>query len=334
LTGPVLPLALAAVVLLHRRSELAAASSRRNWFFAAIPVSVAFSLYVFRNVAAYGSLGSPYGWLEWFGKDSFPAYFAYYAKPFTILTAWQKLGYARVAELTVDQLRAVVTFVLGDPLFAVGVPSLVWLSRRTPRFALTSLLFGAGILFMVCIAHHLEARYLAPLTPLCAVAAGGLVAHALAWTRGRLSESRKQWPAIGGALVLVAFSVVAIVRTSVLVRGYGAQMAAPKKCADALDFVRRNASESEPVVTANSWYLSWETERPAINAPTNGPDALAAVVQHYGARWIFTGAAVIGGLDLVNALRDPAVVSRLHPSLRFDGAECDVYRIDPAPLHP
>ncbi|HVW29101.1 MAG TPA: glycosyltransferase family 39 protein [Polyangiaceae bacterium] len=330
MTGPFLPLALAAVLLLRRREEPATAASRRDWLFAAIPVGVAFSLYVFRNVEAYGALGSPYGWLEWFGKDSFPAYFAYYPKPFTILSAWRKLGYARVAELTMDQVRAVGTFVLTDPVFAVGLPSLVWLSKRTPRFALTSLSFGAGILFLVCVAHHLEARYLAPLTPLCAVATGGLAAHVLAWAEGLLPRSRRRWPALAGGVVLAALALSSVVRTGKLARDLGARLAAPKKCADALDFVRRSGSEAEPVITANSWYVAWETERPAINAPTNGPDALAAVARHYGARWLFTGAPVIGGLDLAAAVREPAVVRRLRPELRFDGADCDVYRIDPS----
>jgi hypothetical protein len=331
LTGPLLPVSLAVVLLYRRREELATARARREWLLAAVPVAVAFALYVVRNVEAYGALGSPYGWLEWFGKDSFPAYFAYYPQPFTILSAWRKLGYVRIAELTFEQLRAVATFVLTDPVFAVGLPSLVWLAKHRLRFALPSLLYAAGIGFMVCVAHHFEARYLAPLTPLCAVACGGLAAHLYIRVEGALAEAQRKRLFAVTAVAFAVSSAVGVVRTGKLMRELGLRMEAPRKCADALDFVRRNATPSEPTLTANSWYVAWETERPAINAPTNGPEALIAVARYYGARWIFTGVPVIGGLDLVAAVRDPDVVSRLRPELRFRGAECDVYRIDPAP---
>jgi 4-amino-4-deoxy-L-arabinose transferase-like glycosyltransferase len=330
LTGPFLPVALAAVLVHRRRTELAA-NARRDWLLAALPVGVAFSLYVVRNVEAYGSLGSPYGWLEWFGKDSFPAYFAYYPEPFTILSAWRKLGYARIAALTVEQVRALVTFIVTDPVFALGLPALVWLVKRAPRFAVPSLLYGAGIGFMVCVAHHLEPRYLAPLTPICAVAIAGVAAHLVARADVALGEAHRGRVAVVVAVAVAALAGAAMVRTAKLMQELGLRMHAPKACADALDFVRRNASVSEPILTANSWYVAWETERPAINAPTNGPEALAAVARHYGARWIFTGAPVIGGLDLAAAVHDPAVVNRLRPELSFRGAECDVYRIDPAP---
>lgn len=324
LTGPFLPLGLAALLVLRRRVELATAAARRDWLIAAVPVVIAFSLYVARNIAAYGELGSPYGWLEWFGKDSFPAYFAYYPEPFTILSAWRKLGYARVAAITLAQVRAVATLVLTDPVFAIGFPSMVWLVKRTPRFAIASLLYAAGILFMVCVAHHLEARYMAPLVPICAVACGGLAAHGLSRAR-----ARRTWLVRAFAVALTLFSAAGLVRAGRRMYGLGALMGGPKKCADALAFVREHATESEPVLTANSWYVAWETERPAINAPTNGAEALAAVARHYNARWLFTGAPVVGGADLAAAVGDAAVATRLHPELRFTGAECDVYRIEP-----
>ena len=329
-TGFFLPLGFGALLLLDRREELATPSARRDWLVAALPTCAAFSFYVLRNVRAYGALGSPYGWLEWFGKDSFPAYFAYYPKPYSIISAWRKLGYPRVVALTFEQVRAVATFVITDPTFLVGLPALFWFVREKPRFAVGSLLYAAGIAFMVCVAHHLEPRYMAPLAPSCAVACGGVVERAFA-RASSLPETRRRWVTLSAALAFAAFTVAGVGRTSRMMREFGERMSGPKKCADALAFVHDSASPSEPVLTANSWYLAWETDRPAINAPTNGADALLAVARHYGARWVFTGAPVIGGLDLSAALRDGAVAQRLRPDLRFHGSECDVYRIDAEP---
>jgi hypothetical protein len=102
-------------------------------------------------------------------------------------------------------------------------------------------------------------------------------------------------------------------------------------CADAVAFLRSVSDPSTVVLTSNAWMVSWEAERPAVNAPTGEPSSVIVVAEHYGAEWAFTGPTVVGGLDLDGVLAIGEVAEALKPRLEFDGAICDVHRLRPSP---
>jgi 4-amino-4-deoxy-L-arabinose transferase-like glycosyltransferase len=329
-TGLILPAAFAAYLVLGARREPTRPETRKNWLMAAIPVVVTVALYVHRNIRVYGTLGSPYGGVEWFGKRNFRDYFTYFPKPPTVSYAWAELGTDTVIALTVEQIRAVLLTILSEPVLFIGLPALVWLVWKKPRFAVGALLYIGGIVFIVCVPHHLEARYLAPLVPICAVSTGVLAESVATRFAAAVAPERRQrlWLVFGAAVA--AYGAFGAYRTFTAIRFLGAQMAtAHEGCPDALEYLRRSSAEDEPVLTSNPWLIAWSGKRPAVNAPTNGAEALLTVARHYGVRWLFTGVPVIGAQDLDASVHDVRVAEGLHPVLEFHGATCDVYRVDP-----
>lgn len=320
-TGLVLVPAFALVMLLNRTARSAGV---RAWLWTAVPTALAFALYTYRNYRVYGHFGSPYGALAWFGKESFPQYFAFYEVPPKMSEVWSRLGGAKLLSLTVDQMAELGKGVAMDPVAMLGVLSLAVLARRHAIFVATVAIYTVGLVLLVCIGHHLEMRYLSPLLPVSGAAFGGTVAAGVT----RAAEARERWrfvrPLAWGAIAVLALAGAGI--TYVLSERLGVAMQRPGPCDDAARFVKATVDPSAVVMTSNPWFVTWETERASVNAPTNGDAALIQVVRIYKVAWAMTGGAAIGALDLDAALASPVLQSALRPERVFDGAACDVYR--------
>jgi 4-amino-4-deoxy-L-arabinose transferase-like glycosyltransferase len=325
-SGMVLPAVFGAVLLVSPGARRAV--GLKNWLWTAVLLVPVALLYVYRNYRVYGTPSSPYGGIEWFGKDRFSAYFALYEKPPTTSEAWSALGIGRVMELITAELVELAQIVASDPMLIGGIVALLWLWRRSTVFALSALFYTGAVVVLVCVLHHVEERYLSGLVPLCATAVGAAAGTGLAWLETRVATARI------GALRAAAFAAAGIALLLACARPLGlawgvgrvAQTAKPQ-CSDMLGFVRSAVAPSASVLTGDPWLVAWHAERAAVNAPTNGSPALAKVVEHYRIDWAITGPATYGALDLGAALRAPELADELRPELVFDGVLCDVYRL-------
>jgi len=323
LLGPVFTVAL--VFSRDTRSRAAF----RAWLAASLAICAVVALYALRNQRVYGSPGSPYAALEWFGKENLFAYFAYYDTVPSFGRFLATRGVPGVLRIVQGQLEGLFGLLKSEPMVWIGAPSLVWLHRRQPLFARLTFTYSLGIVFLLCVLHHVEPRYFAPILPLSAVAVGAAVASLgrSLLERMPVTTSRRLFLAggsvFGGLVALASWSSLAGVKEI----GELNREASP--CAEAIARLKWFARGDEPVLTTNPYMVSWEADLPAVVIPTNGPFAVMKVAMHYRARWAFVGANVGGTRNGNDALWTWRVVRTLRPQLIFDGAACDVYRLRP-----
>jgi hypothetical protein len=100
-------------------------------------------------------------------------------------------------------------------------------------------------------------------------------------------------------------------------------------CGTALAFVMVEVPRGSAVLTANPWMVLWDLRRPAVMAPTNGPEATESVARHYRTEWALAGPNAGGGdvaRDL-KTLRERG--SSLNPRLVAKSPACEVYSLTP-----
>jgi 4-amino-4-deoxy-L-arabinose transferase-like glycosyltransferase len=322
-SGMVLPAVFSAVLVVHAPSRRAA--GLKTWLWLVAPVLPVAVLYAVRNYFASGTFGSSYGGLEWLGKGDMSAYFAYYPAPPNTSEVWAQLGSRRILELIRGQFLGLALAIRSDSLLLAGPLVLLWLTRRHRAFALTALAYVLVLVLLVCVVHHVELRYLSGLIPVYAIAVGAAVAPLASWIATRAASQRPLASRLGAVLFLAALAWAT--RKAFVQAEFVSRLLETKTCTDTARYVRASLAANAPILTSNSWFVAWELERPGVNAPTNGDDAIMTVVRHYGIRWALTGAEVYGALHLDEALSKPELQAKLRPERVFDGATCDVYKL-------
>jgi 4-amino-4-deoxy-L-arabinose transferase-like glycosyltransferase len=290
------------------------------------PSVIVFGLYVLRNLQAYGRPGSPYTAVEWIGRDHFPSYFALYEHVPSVRDVVARIGVAGIGRSIVYQLSLLGRITLIDVALLAVVPAVVALRRRNGAFCVFGLAFTASLVFLTCVIHHVEYRYLSPLIALGAVGIGGIVDGIEGWVRGRFPGRARALRA--AALCLLAgYGLFSGVRRYRELVDMGAAMKRPDECGRAAYVISRVVPKDEAVLTTNAWFVSWNAERAAVGAPTNGEDAILTVARHYDVRWAMTGKLVPGAVDLAGALASRRLTAALRPELVDFGQQCNVYRL-------
>lgn len=327
-SGMAIPVVLAALLVLSPRTRRNV--TVKNVLCCVLPLVPVFLAYVLRNYRVYGTPGSPYGAIEWFGKQNMSAYFGYYPDPPSTSEVLDFLGAARVLELIGLEFVELWDNFDSDWLFLLGIPAtlLVWVRR--PAFSITVVLFTLALLFLVCVLHHVEPRYFSGLTPLFALSIAALVGRGFDALAARVPAARLRALQAAGIAALIACVVFEVRKPLAAMRGVALTAQLGPACQDTLAYLRQSVPATAPVLAANPWLVSWEAERPAVQAPTNGVLPLIQVAQRYRVDWAVSGSPAIGSLDLAAVLKNPDVVSELRPELAFDGATCDVYRLSRA----
>lgn len=322
ITGLVLPLALAASALaaqgVWRKVGL------RGWLMVLIPALVALGAYGLRNYLAHGGLGFRFSPIDWLAKDRPEAYFALYEQAPSLSDVWKRLGPRRIVELIFVQVRALGHVVRENVLLSIAAPVALVSLRRYQWFAAFVTLYTILLAGAVCVAYHVESRYLAPLVPFLTMTIVAGLAQAIP------SADRFVPPAFTKAFVGLSIAVLlgrelwgSIATVSVL----GHAAARTGRCDDAIRFVRSSVGVAEPVLTQNPWFVSWKADRAAVVAPTNGEPALLTVIRRYETKWAFVGASAVWAPNLGELLTRPSFAARIRSERIFHGAECDVYRV-------
>jgi len=294
-----------------------------------LPSLGALGLYAFRNRMLHGGLGFRYSALDWLSKDAAAAYFAYYEQAPKVTEVLANFGASRVFALVGQQVSLLGSVVIEQPLVFVGGPvALVFLVRRSPPFAWFGLAYSVAIAALVCVAYHVEARYLSALLPVYFVALAGAGCALLGRAREKLHGVGPRRPlraVVGVALVVFLWGFWGVLG---LERQLGRAVLAKGACDPAIAFIRSSVGPHDAVLTSSPWFVTWATERPSVNVPTNGTDALVTVAEHYDARWAIDGLPSYGAANVGEALRalDAAGVG-MRPERVFEGAECSVYRL-------
>jgi hypothetical protein len=176
---------------------------------------------------------------------------------------------------------------------------------------------------VVCVAYHVEPRYLTPLLPFHAIAVGGALARIAERVGRALPVAPRFWIA---GLASMAALALGLIFTGIQRLGKVAQIEDP--CARAVRFVRERIGKDEPILTNNPWFVSWKTERPGVMAPTNGDEALITVIEHYGTRWALALSPPIFVADLVAIFSESnATTERLRPERVLVSGNCAIYRL-------
>lgn len=298
-----------------------------------MPVGGVVAVYAVRNYLLHGGLGFRFSALDWLAKENYLAYFAFHETAPTISEMWSRLGFSGVAPLILRQFDLLVWVALNNALLLIGGPlALVWLVWRRSPFALLGLLYGAAIVLIVCVAYHLEQRYLFALYPIFCVALGAAASSLYQRIHRAL---RASWVRpVQGALVtiLVLLFLVESRKVVLQVRGLGRAATGKGACDDAVAFIRRSVAFDAPILTSSPWFIAWATERPAVNAPTNGEEAVVRVANHYRTDWAIDGLPSYATADveaLLKGLERPGTPIR--PELAYHGTVCNVYRLHRAP---
>jgi hypothetical protein len=287
------------------------------------PVVAVAVLYLLRNHRAHGTYGFRFTALDWLYRDHVDGYFAYYDEAPALMKVWEVLGVRRVGELIWEQGKALVAVATGSPLLYVGGPLALWVVHRERALFAGGILLSLALWFVVCVPYHVEERYLFALLPLYAASLAGAVVTGA-------SRVGRRW---GDGLAVRRLKAVAVA----LVAAFGLRGLAPVvrppdlpstvgRCMDAVTFLRGAAGPDSRVLTSNPWFVAWEADRAAVNAPTNGDRFVIKVAKYYGTEWVLTGVPAGGGADLDSILRHPRVRRALRPTRAFLGAECNVYR--------
>ncbi len=326
-SGFVLPAAFGVVLLALPRVRSVVGWS--GWGRIAVPVGLAAALYVSRNYLLSGSLAFRFSALDWLAKESPQAYFAYYDAPPSLYHVWSSMGLSRVLELTAHQFRIFLGVVRDEPFALLGGPlSLFYYIRKSATLSWFGLSYTAITLLLVCFFYHVEVRYLFALYPIYFVALSGLLLsiyrQTLVLLPGKVEPLCKAVAlVVGSALFVTGFCRVAAVERSV-----GAVASKKGPCEDAMDFLRTHVGPGESILTSSPWLVAWATGRAAVNAPTNGPDALLTVTNHYEVSWVVDGLPSYATADMSQVLRQ---LRHLGASVRVQtvhrAAECSVDRL-------
>jgi hypothetical protein len=326
-TGVLLGIALCSALLVRRSTVR---ERVRECSAVAGPVLIAVAVYWWKNYVTHGRLGFRFAALDWLSREDLSAYFAYYETPPRLSEVWARMGFGKAAKLCAVQAAALGRLMLANRVTALGgIAALVWAARSKPPFGRVGLLYGTALAAVVILLYHVEPRYLFGLVPIFYVAMAGLGVEVFDWVSRRLPA--RAAPYVRAAVFAVG--AVLLVRTTVeLVRNsrlLSAVMAKKGTCDDAFAFVRASVPLDDPILSSSPWYVTWMTERPSVAAPSNGVRALSKVVKHYGVRWAVTGLSTFGGGNVeadLRGLRESG--GKPSYSLSFDGANCDVYRLE------
>ncbi len=324
-SGMALPFVFAAVLVLSPRT-------RRQLTFkdvlcCTLPLVPVLLAYVLRNYRVYGTPGSPYGAIEWFGKQNMSAYFGYYPDPPSTSEVLAFLGSSRVLELIRLEFVELWDNFRKDWVFLLGIPAALLVARRKPPFTIIVVFFTLALLFLVCVLHHVEARYFSGLTPLFILAVAAVLGWGADALAARMPAARARALQATGIVALIGCVLYLGQKPIAVVRGVALSAAIGPSCPDMLAYLRQSVPQTQAVLAANPWLVAWEGERPAVQAPTNGALSLIQVAHQYNVEWAVSGAPAIGSLDLATVLQNPDVHAALDPQLAFDGATCDVYRL-------
>jgi hypothetical protein len=289
--------------------------------FAALPTFFAFGLYLWRNLASHGTLGFSFTALDWLAKVDVPAYFAYYETAPKTLDVLAELGPSRVLGLVTHQFSMLWFVALGRPVVFIAGPialALLRLARHEARtFVRVTFLYSLVMVIVVCVAYHVETRYLFGVEQMYCIAVGG----AASLLSKRLLLLYEQWMSVFVYVLAVwvgASGIAAFVR---VIAPPGINLA---PCAAAIEFLRTRTPPDARILTANPWFVTWEGDRAAVAAPTNGAKAVITVAEHYRTAWMFRGADAIWGNSLGEVT---AADSPLRPAPVYVDPECAVYRL-------
>jgi len=323
-TGTIFPAVFGVLLIVHPKTRRAV--GLRGFLRLALPVLVVVALYTWRNYRVYGTPGSPYGAVEWLGKDGMPNYFALYDPTPTVAEVWAKKGAAHMFGLIRMELASFVSVVFHYPLLLAGVPATAWLLRRNVAWSGSILLYLAGLCGVTSVTHHVEARYLSALMPFSAVSVGACATEAFCALQEKVVDSRRRWTR--AALVVLVGAVLsrAIVAEFLVARAFAIPADGEEPCAAAIRFLRSDLAPNTVVLSSNPWLVSWAAERPSVNAPTNGAAAFLTVARHYGARWMMVDRS-FSYADFDALLHEPSIVDALRPERVVPGPRCDVYRL-------
>jgi hypothetical protein len=164
-----------------------------------------------------------------------------------------------------------------------------------------------------------EPRYLSPLLPLNAVAVAGVMCR-------MIERAPRRWLAMAPPAVAVLAVLILVKNHRGLAWIPEAARSANRPCDRALAFLR-DAEPEGPILTSNPWAVSWELDRGAVQAPSNGPRATVAVAKHYGTAWALVGMPAVLGVDLGSELARGRARRELSAKSAFRDGACEVYRL-------
>jgi hypothetical protein len=332
-TQVLLPFGVVAAILVRRSSRQAVRPSAYAWMV--VPSVVAASVYLVRNYLAWGSFEFRFSALEWLGKFDMAHYFAYYPTRPTVGSVWAEIGVDGVLRGLGRELGLVWNMTVDYwPVMLGGPIALIAVLRKCPLLALTAIFFGASLIGSICIGHQFEQRYILALVSLELVAIAVVVTERASWLIARLAPRHQTQ--VGAAVAIVAGSLLVVGSPPLRFLGELRSRSAPERegaaedpCGAVLAFVMVEVPPGSAVLTAHPWMVLWDLRRPAVMAPTNGPDATEAVARHYRTEWALAGPHAGGGdvaRDL-KALRERG--SSLNPRLVAKSPACEVYSLAP-----
>jgi len=225
-----------------------------------------------------------------------------------------------------------------SPLVLGGLVALIGVRRDRP-WVFGALTYGLTTVLLTTLAYHVESRYLSGLLPIGAMTIGGALAPLIERAFDALRAKRSH----GGAYHLdirarrfaevsgiAACAALTFVRTVVIARTFGTMRPTENSCTRAAEIIKREAASTSRVLTTNPWLVSWLADRPAIMAPTNGPNAMQAVLEYYKPEWILSTPHLYGGLNLPVELERLRETGTIDARLVFEGKQCSVYRLESA----
>jgi hypothetical protein len=331
-TQVLLPFAVVGAILMRRSSREAVRPSAYAWMI--VPPVAAACMYLVRNYLVWGSFEFRFSALEWLGKHDMNRYWAYYPTRPSVGSVWAEIGVDGVLRGLERELRILWSMTVdGWPVMVGGPIALVAILRKQSLLALSAILFGAVLIGSVCMGHQFEPRYILALLSLNVVAIVLALAQAAPWLLSRFAPHHRARAGVAiGVLVWGLFVVWPSARFLPLLWSrseLAREGAAEDSCGAALAFVMVEVPPRSAVLTANPWMVLWDLRRPAVMAPTNGPDALEAVARHYRTEWALAG-PYAGGGDVardLKTLRERG--SSLNPQLVAKSPACEVYTLTP-----
>lgn len=326
-TGVVLPLAFLLCWFTERRSGRPAPG--RAVAALAGPVVLALGAHVARNVTSRGTPGFSFSGIDWLAKTGSGEYFAYYEVPPETGAVLARVGAARALASFAEQLGHVGHTLAASPLLGVlGPLAMLALATRTgaARFGRLALAHLGLVVGVVAVGYHAEPRYLASILPLSATALAAVAVSASAALRRDRAGLVARVAVAAVALAGLGFDLRALARDA---RAVASTSRLDTPCPRTTELLRERLADGESVIGSNPWWVAWETGRPAVMAPTNGPLALTAVARHYGTRWALAMAGMPGAGLLEQTLSTPSAASRaLAPRRVLREPGCTLFRLD------
>lgn len=321
-----LPVTLVFVALYLRPKPWA--ERMRNAFLVAAPAVLAAGAYFIRNYSVHGGFGFRFSALEWLASKDQSAYFAYTPHKMSLFDVWSQMGFSSVVERILEQFGLLKTIVIIDPVILLGgLISLLYLLRRQTEFALIGLVYSVFSLVVVSITHHLELRYLFGSYPMYVIAVAGVAMMGFDALSRRIPTAARRYVLAGAAALAILFFVQRGARIAEMLAGINDAPSGKMQCPDAVEFVRSSTDAASPILTTNPWFVTWETGRPSIMAPTNGDAAIRVIVNHYKPDWAFVGVTTFGAANLASDLSRLSRTKQLIATLVYDGPQCDVYSL-------